>query len=351
MTQLTRVLRLRPEDRDRLHVLFLAKHALATGAPDAEDGNHAVYHHEVRTTLEKLGIRVSAADSFDAITRKPDADYVFTLLNRAGFQNSEMLGPTLLTGRGVPFLGASPIIRGVADDKHLMKRLAVHHGLPVAPWAIYRRGGEPLRSPDFGWDRLVVKPNASSASWGVGIYDGWSEARDHAEALIGEGQDVIVERHVGDQDVVVAAIGVDDPVLLPPTRFVLPGTDDNFRSYEEKRALVGGSGGERLTAIGDGELARRIKALAARLLPELWPFDYGRFEFRHDRRTGALAFMEVNLSCNLWSKKTVAGAAALVGYGYPDLIETILAHSLRRQGVIRGVDVEDRLPPKELLAA
>lgn len=350
MTRLTRVLRIRPEDKARLRILFLAKHARATGAADAEDGNHAVYHHEVRTTLERLGLNVTAADSFDAIRTRPDADYVFTLLNRAGFQNSEMFGPTLLAGHGVPFLGAAPTIRGVSDDKHLMKRLAVHHGLPVAPWAVYRRGDGAVDPPDFTWDRLVVKPNASSASWGVGIFDDWPDARDHVQALIGQGHDVIVERHVGDQDVVVSAIGVDGPVLLPPTRFVLGGQNDNFRSYEEKRALVGASS-ERLATIDDADLVARIKGLAARLMPELWPFDYGRFEFRHDRRTGALAFMEVNLSCNLWSKKTVAGAAARVGYSYPELIETILAHSLRRQGVIRGVDVEDRFMPSELLAA
>ena len=71
---------------------------------------------------------------------KPDVDFVFPLLNRAGFLNSEMLGPLLCTRIGLPFLGASPILRGLADDKHLAKRAAVAAGVPTAPWAIYRRG-------------------------------------------------------------------------------------------------------------------------------------------------------------------------------------------------------------------
>jgi D-alanine-D-alanine ligase len=47
-------------------------------------------------------------------------------------------------------------------------------GIPTAPWAIYRRGApvEQARCP--AGERLVIKPNASSASWGV------QDARDWA---------------------------------------------------------------------------------------------------------------------------------------------------------------------------
>ena len=40
-------------DKDRLRVLFLAKHATAGGQLHGEDGNHAVYHHEVLDTLKR----------------------------------------------------------------------------------------------------------------------------------------------------------------------------------------------------------------------------------------------------------------------------------------------------------
>ena len=38
------------EDKARLNVMFLAKHALSGGVPHAEDGTHAIYHHEMLTT-------------------------------------------------------------------------------------------------------------------------------------------------------------------------------------------------------------------------------------------------------------------------------------------------------------
>ena len=128
------ILKIPAADKARLKVMFLAKHALTRGEPDPADGNHAVYHHEMRTTLEEIGLTVVAANSFEAIYDKPDVDYVVTLLNRGGFLNSEMLGPLLLTRHGVPYRGASPILRGLGDDKHLMKLAASHRGVPVTPW-------------------------------------------------------------------------------------------------------------------------------------------------------------------------------------------------------------------------
>src|SRR3712207_1153230 len=135
-----RPLRIPERDKARLRVMFLAKHALSTGAPDPADGNHAIYHHEMRETLKEIGLDVVAANSFDAIYDKPDVDYVVTLLNRGGFLNSEMLGPLLLTRHGVPYMGASPIVRGLGDDKHLMKMAARHRGVPVTSWTCVRRG-------------------------------------------------------------------------------------------------------------------------------------------------------------------------------------------------------------------
>lgn len=332
------ILKIPQADKARLKVMFLAKHAMATGEPDPADGNHAVYHHEMRRTLEEIGLNVTAANSFDAIAARPNVDFVVTLLNRAGFLNSEMLAPLLLTRHGIAFMGASPIIRGLGDDKHLMKLAAQHRGVPVTPWNIIRHGsGAPIEEPDFVWQKLVVKPNASSASWGVGIFEEWAPARAHAQELLEQGHDVIIEPHFGTGDVVIPAIGGDGAIVLPAMRFRMPGQDDNFRSYEEKRALVSAPK-ETLERIDDPEIADRIEELTRKMLPEVWPFDYGRFEYRYDANNGELRFMEVNLSCNLWSKKTVSGAAQLLGMTHAELVETILAHSMLRQGVISSVE-------------
>ncbi|MBY8823637.1 phosphoribosylglycinamide synthetase [Sphingomonas colocasiae] len=322
-------------DKARLRILFLAKHALSGGVPDREDGTHAVYHHEMLTTLREIGLDVTAADRYENLFERPDADFVVTLLNRGGFVNSEMLGPLLLRRLGLPFLGASPILRGLSDDKHLMKSVAERRGVPVTPWAIVRQGQGGVSEPDFAWDRLVVKPNASSASWGVKIIDDWAEARAHAEGILASGHDVIIEPYAPLIDLAVPVVGADGPWLLPSFGYYPTARPGEVRSYEEKRNLVV-TADDPLEPVEDKDLVARLEAHVRALLPELWPFDYGRFEFRYDPATGGLRFMEVNLSCNLWSRKTISRSARSIGVSHAELVETIVAHSLERQGLIRA---------------
>ena len=317
----------------RLRILFLARHACGDGRAHATDGNHATYHHELRTTLERIGLNVTAADSFDAIARCPEADFVIPLLNRGGFTNSEMLAPLLLAQHGVPYLGASPILRGLADDKHLAKLAARHHDIPTPAWRIHRRGAGPIERPRPAVDRMVVKPNASSASWGVRIIDDWADAIQHIGWLHDNGHDAIVEDYAPLLDIAVPVIGgaSPDPWLLPPMAYV-PDDPHRLRSYEEKRALVD-TDIDPLVPITDPAVIAQLDGYTRALARELWPFDYGRFEYRYDPHSGAVQFMEVNLSCNLWSQKTISRSAASIGIDHATLVESIVAHSLARQGV------------------
>ncbi|MDO7835989.1 phosphoribosylglycinamide synthetase [Sphingobium sp. HBC34] len=325
-------------DKARLRILFLAKHAGADGRPDAQDGNHAIYHHEMRTTLEAIGLHVDVANRYDALFDRPDADFVVTLLNRGSFQNSEMLAPLLLARHDLPYLGASPIVRGLSDDKYLSKMIARARGVPTMNAQLFRRGGL-FEAPAFATGQLVVKPNASSASWGVKTVDSWALAQDHADSLFALGHDVLVEQWAPLLDVAVPVIGGSGgrPWILPPMMYV-PADPHRERSYAEKRGLVD-AGDDPLILVEDAELRDRLEAMTQALLPELWPFDYGRFEFRYDPASGQALFMEVNLSCNLWSKKTISRSAASIGVDHGALVETIIGHSLARQGLLRDAIV------------
>ncbi len=99
--------------RDTIKLLFIAKHALGDGSRDKVDGDHAVYHREVRDVLEGMGLNVTAANSPEILFTKPDVDFVFSLLNRGGYFNSELMMPVLCTRLGIPYLGATPIVRGL----------------------------------------------------------------------------------------------------------------------------------------------------------------------------------------------------------------------------------------------
>lgn len=326
-------------DKSRLNIMFLAKHACSDGTLHEEDGNHAVYHHEVLKTLRSIGFQVEPRNKFSAIEKGHDFDFIFTLLNRAGFPMSEMLGPLLATKEGIAVLGASPMLRGLGDDKHLAKSVADRCGVPCSPWLVARRGGLPIGPPKFDFEKLVVKPNASSASWGVTTPTEWDEALADIAKLHNEGHDVIVERYHGDWDVVVPVLGGDEPIILPTVRFEMPGNDTAFRSYAEKRGLDDAPK-EMLVKVDRPALTAELSDYVQHMLPEFWPFDYGRFEFRYDREREEVVFMEVNLSCNLWSKKTMSGAAGMVGINHAAMMEHIVAYSMDRQGVIEAERTE-----------
>lgn len=324
-----------PHDaREKLRVLFIAKHVFWQGGLHHEDGNHAVYHREMRETLEQIGVNLQLADSYEALFADPGCDFVFPLLNRGGFLNSEMLLPLLATRLSIPFLGASPILRGLSDDKHLTKLEAKSRGVPTAPWAIYRRGA-PLDSGQCpAAERLVIKPNASSASWGVHDATDWNGARLAIEGIHDEGHDAIVEPFLDGSDVEVPVITCAGQPAIMPMMLFEQADPSHLRTYHEKRDLVEREQKYRLVPFDGDAAAERIAEMVRGLAGIFFPFDYGRFEFRFDERTGELHFLEVNLNCNLWSEKVFGKSAELLGWSHADLIETILYESLQRQGLL-----------------
>ena len=325
--------RIPADAKQRLKILFIAKNALWQGGIHPEDGNHAVYHKELRETLEGIGLNLSVSQSYETLFGKPDADFVFPMLNRGGFLNSEMLLPLLCTRHGIPYLGASPILRGLSDDKHLTKLETQARGVPTAPWAIFRRGG--IVSPDSvpPATRHVIKPNASSASWGVRDATDWDGMNKAIAEIHADGHDAIVEPFLDGSDVEVPVITVNGRPRIMPMMLFQQADPSHLRTYYEKRDLVDRSSKYSLVAFEDEAMVERIRAMTERLIEIFNPFDYGRFEFRVDPASGAIHFLEVNLNCNLWSQKVFGRSAELMGFAQAELIETILAESLIRQGL------------------
>ena len=334
MTDSIEPTRIPPAARERIRILFMAKHALWGGGMHPEDGNHAIYHHEVRTTLEKLDLNLSFANSYDVLFSEPEADFVFPLLNRGGFVNSEMMIPLLCNMHRLPYVGAMPFLRGLSDDKATAKLVAQHAGVPTAPWYCYRRGA-PVREQDCPpAERWVIKPNASSASWGIADATEWNGVENAVANIHGQGHDAIVEPYLDGYDLQCAFITLQgEPTAMPMLWYEREDTQ-RLWTYYEKRDLVQNTEKDTLKRFDDAEYAPKVAAFARTIAEAFNPFDYGRFEFRFDPKTGDINFIEVNLNCNLWSEKVMAKASALGGFSHGDLLETIRAESMMRQGLV-----------------
>lgn len=328
--------RITAEARDRVRMLFMAKHALWGGGMHPEDGNHAIYHVEVRKTLESLGLNLQFANKYDVLFNKPDVDFVFPLLNRGGFVNSEMLIPTLCNMHGLPYVGAMPFLRGLSDDKSVTKLVAKNAGVPTADWFCFRKGAPVLKDnlPKSEDGRWVIKPNASSASWGISDAHDWQGVVNAIADIHGQGHDAIVEPYLDGYDVQVAFITIDNkPVQLPMLWYEREDTSKLW-TYYEKRDLVENTEKAALKVFDHPDFAPKITELAAKVANEFVPFDYGRIEFRYDPKKGEVNFIEINLNCNLWSEKVIAKAAAQVGFSHADLLETIVGEAWRRNGLM-----------------
>lgn len=328
--------RITAEARDRVRMLFMAKHALWGGGMHPEDGNHAIYHVEVRNTLESLGLNLQFANKYDVLFNKPDVDFVFPLLNRGGFVNSEMLIPTLCNMHGLPYVGAMPFLRGLSDDKSVTKLVAKNAGVPTADWFCFRKGAPVLKDnlPKSEDGRWVIKPNASSASWGISDAHDWQGVVNAIADIHGQGHDAIVEPYLDGYDVQVAFITIDNkPVQLPMLWYEREDTSKLW-TYYEKRDLVENTEKAALKVFDHPDFAPKITELAAKVANEFVPFDYGRIEFRYDPKKGEVNFIEINLNCNLWSEKVIAKAAAEVGFSHADLLETIVGEAWRRNGLM-----------------
>ena len=336
MTSFIEPLRITDDARERVRCLFMAKHALFGGGMHPEDGNHAIYHHEVRTTLEKLELNLLLADSYRVLFDNPDTDFVFPLLNRGGFVNSEMLIPLLCNMHRIPYLGAMPFLRGLGDDKSVSKLVAAHAGVPTAPWFCFRRGAPVLEAsmPPSPAGRWVIKPNASSASWAISDAYDWNGVCNAIAGIHVQGHDAIVEPYLDGYDVQCAFITIcDEPIALPMLWYERDDTQKLW-TYYEKRDLVQNTEKAALKRFEHPELAPRIERLARQVAREFVPFDYGRIEFRVDLQRETADFIEINLNCNLWSEKVMAKAAAHAGFTHADLLETLLAESWRRNGLM-----------------
>lgn len=141
----------------------------------------------------------------------------------------------------------------------------------------------------------------------------------------------MVERCIEGTDLTVPVLGAAVPLWLPPAEEIsdLPYGIATFR---RKRFL---EKTRRREILADTGLAAQLGRLSLLLAQHLLPFDYMRVDFRRERGSDRVYFIETNIGCNLGSTAAIAQAAAHVGLTHAAIVEHILVHSVRRQGLDR----------------
>lgn len=320
-----------------IRVLFLAHYApenITSPLPvGVQDVVYAEYHHRIFQVLKKLFPKTVSSNDPSCVLRKDlDADYIFSLYNRMPFRNSEVFISAVAEYHGIPYLGARPNIRALAEDKHLAKMMAEYAGVNTPPWKVYNIGDE-LSMPNFA-PPYFCKPRFGAASVGIdesSVCQSWSSAKEKIHALFNRGMDVILEKQIIGTYHTNPVLNNFGDYLFLPCIAQHSTLKDGIVTYEQKRKIAGG-----LTrkVVEDKTLQLQIHNASMRMYSLVQPLDYTRFDYIVEESTGIPYFLEFNVCCNLGEHSTISQAAAHIGIAYEDLIANITYSSLLRNGLL-----------------
>lgn len=321
-----------------LNILYLARYA-----PDDKthtpvrtvrsNMTYSQYHYDIWKILDSLYPNLHTAHEVsEIISNAHEYDYVFTLLNRAPYRNSEIFVSALLEYYNVPYLGARPNIRALAEDKHLAKMAALYAGIDTPEWIVVDRDASVLPCQPFPGP-YFVKPRFGASSIGIdenSIADTWSQAQNQIRYLQKEGQDVILEKFVDGIFYCLPVYYKDNSLTFLPSVRQTSNYRGNLITNAQKRAM---ESGVQYSINPDAKLESRFQAIAASFIKLIQPIDYTRFDFIVENNV--VQFIEFNVCCNLGIHSTFCYSADSVHISQEQLVTDILYSSLRRQGLIR----------------
>lgn len=314
-------------------ILFLAEYAPDEFAPReksfAGDGGYPEYHYWIWKTLGDIGYLMrSSSQPTSALFARGNIDFVFSLYNRMPLNNSEVLVSAFCEYARVPYLGASPNIRALAEDKWLSKLAARAIGIPTVAGMPYGCEGALAEPPKFRGP-YFVKDRFGAGSEGIStnsLQDTWAGAKELAARRIGQGIPVLVEQYAPGIDVTVPVLGGPEPIMLG---VVHPRSNEPGKILTENLKL-GDPLGYELFEMGEKTLDIHADVMA--LWSATGPIDYLRMDYRYDATTGQRVFLEFNICCYIGADGAICLAGADHGLTQSDILGHVVEFSLRRQG-------------------
>jgi D-alanine-D-alanine ligase len=316
-------------------ILYLANYAPLNSVEDTGEPGESVrytqYHEEMFALLEGLGFDVTSSRNVEALLDSQGSyDYVFSLLNRAPYRGSEILVSALCEYFKLPYLGARPHVRAVAEDKYVTKLVARQLGFDVPAGRVYRATDLELSAPSFRGP-YIAKPRCGASSKHITencIQDLWSDLALEVRHLLEVGDDVLVEEWIPGTNISLPVIGGSPPLILQPYQLDSP-KKGQLVTYAQKRGLEKSL---KRVLFEDKDIYDEISRAALRLYSELEPIDYFRLDFRITDSNKPV-FLEFNVCCNIGPQSGFYACARRQGLSHREMLIRILGHSFKRQEI------------------
>ena len=311
---------------DKTKILFLAPYAPDfpdyCPKPYDLDGGYPDYHHAIFNVLKDIGYEVfSTSKAYSIIHARGNVDFVFSLMNRMRVNYAEIFISSYCEFARLPYLGAPPNIRALAEDKYLTKLAAASLGIPVPQGKIYQPNASTISPPEFTGP-YFVKDRFGAASEGIteaSICANWSEAQRRIMS-------VLVEEYCPGIDITSPVLGGESPFILGS---IHPRSDKTGSILTEDLKLHDHLGYE-LRTLGNTFNAG-VTADVTKLWSSLGPIDYFRMDYRIDPITESRRLIEFNICCHIGEDGSICLAGKQHGLSQAAIIEHIVQYSLSRQ--------------------
>lgn len=273
--------------------------------------------------------------------KRSSTNLVFNLAEGFGGTNTnEPVVPAMLEALDIPFTGSSAQNMNFTLDKEKTKLVLASHGIPTAPYQLYRTGTEDRRDGmDFP---LIVKPVREEAS--IGIYsDNVVTTQDALDRKVRENlelyrQPALAERFIVGREISVGIVGNgSDMHVFPPLEFLFEGARsplEQIRSYEYK---WGGKKEQMVRADLPADLDAHLRRYTEIAFRETDCRDYARVDYRVDTDNNPY-LLEVNYNPGVGPNthglnNTLTMMASFEGIGFEDFLEMIIQSAAKRYGI------------------
>ncbi|MCW8914721.1 MAG: hypothetical protein OQK24_02575 [Magnetovibrio sp.] len=314
-------------------ILYIAGFApTGEGDYEIEPDNFPIlkqYHADLYTQLTQQFDRVIPATSLDtAMDYYGEYDFIFSVHNSAPFRNSEVFISAFAESKSVPYLGAPPNIRAIAEDKHLAKIVARYLGVRTPEWYSLNVG-EPLPTKLSFGGPYIIKPRYGVNSEAMPdncVQDTLLDLSEEWEKLNKAGISCIIERFIpGDNYSVPIIEGI--PYRNLP---IISEAGDGSLNLHSRTFKQSNSGINRVVC-QDRQTAETLKRETYKIWNEISPVDYFRADWRKEKYSRDDYFLEFNVCCNLGKKSAMTLAAKTIGLSWAKLIDHLIVTALRRQ--------------------
>ncbi|MCM8794667.1 MAG: ATP-grasp domain-containing protein [Candidatus Omnitrophica bacterium] len=285
------------------------------------------------TSLGHKVVRIGNVRQLLDLLPSLQVDLVFNIAEGQSGRNRESQVPILLEMHGIPYVGSDGLTQALTLDKLMAKKIFQSEGIPTPSFFTVSDPGESppkkLRFP------LIVKPRFEGSSKGMterSVVRSRQELKDQIEWVCRQyRQPALVEQFIAGTEYTVAIVGNHPPEAMPVVQVKFEGQSDASELFYTHARIA--SGAEYVCPASIGRrMEKRLKELALQAYRAVECVDFGRVDFRVDRR-GNPYVLEINPLPSLSTEDVFQKVANHLGITYPQVLGRIVSAAAKRLGL------------------